>query len=221
MRQPMKLVEDNFRRPAGWAGRAVGHLMAVQHRSLTEWTIDLMGIKPADRILDVGCGGGMAVRLLARHAPQGRVAGIDYSPEMVAQARSRNAAAVARQQVEIRPGNAMDLPYPDQSFDHVCAIETFYFWPDPLRGLAEAARVLRPGGQVTVTLEMSREAADPPTALQRVFGRKFTERQREDGLHIISGAELTDLMVRAGLRDARFDSQPRRSLGWLCARAYR
>jgi len=218
-RTPLRLLEGNFRRPTGSAGRLVGHLMAVQHRTLTVWTIGQMAVRPTERVLDVGCGGGMAVRLLADRARDGVVAGLDYSPEMVDQAARRNAAAVRRGTVEVRHGDAMALPYHDESFDQVCAIETFYFWPDPARGLAEAYRVLRPGGQVTIALEMSREAAADPSLIQRYFGKRFTERSARDGLRILSGAELTGMLVQAGFRDARFAAEPRKSLGWLCAQA--
>jgi ubiquinone/menaquinone biosynthesis C-methylase UbiE len=217
-RTPLRLLEDNFRRPTGSAGRLVGHLMAVQHRTLTVWTIGHMGVRPTDRVLDVGCGGGMAVKLLADRARDGFVAGLDYSPEMVDQAARRNSAGVGRGAVEVRHGDAMALPYDDESFDQVCAIETFYFWPDPMRGLAEAYRVLRPGGQITVALEMSREAAADPSLIQRYFGKRFTERSARDGLRILSGAELTGMLVEAGFRDAGFAAEPGKSLGWLCAR---
>src|SRR5688500_9233403 len=101
LRNPLELLEENFRRPVGPFGRLLGHVMALQHKSLTRWTIDLMKVQPADRVLDVGCGGGMAVKLLAQSANQGFVAGLDYSQDMVAQAARRNAKAIARGQVHI------------------------------------------------------------------------------------------------------------------------
>lgn len=213
---PLETLEDNFRRPTGWWGRAVGHLMALQHRTLTEWAIDRMRVRPYDRVLDVGCGGGMALRLLSRRAWDGRVIGVDYSPDMVEQARARNAEAVRRGRVEVHQGDAMALPFPDGSFDQVCAIETFYFWPDPLRGLREAHRVLRPGGRLTVTLEMSREASGR-TARQRLLGRRFTERSAGQGLAILSGAELEALLREAGFVDTGYAAQPDRSFGWVSA----
>ncbi|MCQ0023879.1 methyltransferase domain-containing protein [Streptomyces somaliensis DSM 40738] len=218
LKKPLEVVETNFRKPNGTAGQLVGHLMTLQHRSLTVWTVEHMEVRRSQRVLDVGCGGGMAVRLLSERAPQGFVAGVDYSIDMVSQAVRRNADAIARGRVEVRHGDSAALPYDDACFDHVSAIETFYFWPDPMRGLAEAHRVLRPGGQVAITLEMSREAAaDDPSLVQRFFGRQFTERSERDGLHILSGAELTGMLAEAGFRDVRFVSEPRRSLGWVCA----
>jgi SAM-dependent methyltransferase len=217
MRRPLELVEDNLRRPTGWAGRLVGHAMALQHRSLTRWAIDQMDVTPFDSVLDMGCGGGMAIKLLSRVTPEGFVAGLDYSQDMVRQACRRNRAAIARARVGIKHGDAMEMPYGDMVFDRVCAIETFYFWPDPARGLEEALRVLKPGGRLTIALEMSKEAAPKSSPLQRYFGRSFTERSARQGLRILSGEELTDLMRRAGFVQTRFVSQPTRSLGWLCA----
>ncbi|MFF3399031.1 class I SAM-dependent methyltransferase [Streptomyces sp. NPDC002659] len=217
LKKPLEVVESNFRQPNGTAGQLVGHLMTLQHRSLTVWAIEHMEVHRSHRVLDVGCGGGMAVKLLSERTPRGFVAGVDYSMDMVSQAVRRNADAIARNRVEIRYGDSGDLPYGDASFDHVSAIETFYFWPDPMRGLAEAHRVLRPGGQVAITLEMSREAGADPSLVQRLFGRRFTERSERDGLHILSGAELTDMLAKAGFEDVRFVCEPRRSLGWVCA----
>jgi ubiquinone/menaquinone biosynthesis C-methylase UbiE len=218
IQRPLKLVEDNFRRPEGWPGQLIGHAMARQHRTLTDWTIGLLNLSPADRVLDVGCGSGMAVGLLAAAASDGFVAGVDYSSDMVRQATRRNAAKVVAGKVELRHGDAMELPYPDGSFDVVCAIETFYFWPDPLRGLQEARRVLRPGGQLAVTLEMSREAGGR-TYRQRFFGERFARRSAEQGLAILSGDELTELVRAAGFPQPRYVAEPDRSLGWLCALA--
>ncbi|GAA3486005.1 MULTISPECIES: class I SAM-dependent methyltransferase [Streptomyces] len=217
LKKPLEVVETNFRQPSGPAGQLVGHLMTLQHRSLTVWAIEHMDVRRSQRVLDVGCGGGMAVKLLAERTPRGFVAGVDYSMDMVTQAVRRNADAIARRRVEIRHGDSAELPYEDASFDHVSAIETFYFWPDPMRGLAEAHRVLRPGGQVAITLEMSREAAADPSLVQRYFGKHFTERSERDGLHILSGAELTGMLSEAGFHDVRFVCEPRRSLGWVCA----
>jgi ubiquinone/menaquinone biosynthesis C-methylase UbiE len=219
IRTPLELVEDNFRKPTGWSGRLVGHAMARQHKPLTVWTIGLMGVQPDDCILDVGCGGGMAVSLLSQVAREGFVAGLDYSPEMVRQATRRNRGAVERGRVEFRQGNAMALPFTEGSFDKVCGIETFYFWPDPLRGLREAYRVLKVGGELAITLEMSKEAAGPTSRIRTYLSRRFVERSTRLGLLICSGAELVEMIRQAGFRDARYVTEPSRSLGWLCALA--
>lgn len=217
LRNPLSALEDNFRRPAGRFGRLLGHVMALQHKSLTRWTIGLMKVEPEDRVLDIGCGGGMAVKLLARSASKGFVSGVDYSHDMVAQARRRNSKAIARGQVQIQHGDAMALPYNDETFDKVCGVETFYFWPDPLRGLQEAHRVLKSGGQLTITLEMSKEVAHQTSRIRRFFTQRYAARAARIGQRICSGHELVAMLKQAGFRHAFYVSEPNRSLGWLCA----
>ena len=217
MFKPLELVEENFRKPTGWFGQVLGHVMAVQHKSLTLWAIELMNVRSGDRVLDVGCGGGMAVKLLSRRAPGGFVAGVDYSSDMVRQATRRNNRRVRHGQVAIELGDAMALPYADRSFDKVCAIETFYFWPDPLRGLREVRRVLKPGGQISVALEMSKESTAQTSAVQRDLSQRYADRSAGLGLSICSGAELVQMLAAAGFRHARYVAQPERALGWVCA----
>ena len=165
-RTPLEAIEHNLERPVGRLGRIVGHVMSVQHRSLTGWTLRLLPLEPAARVLDVGCGSGMAIKLLADGDPTRRVDGIDRSAEMVAMTKRRNASAVAAGRVR-RIGGRPPPRFSDATFDAVTAIETFYFWDDPIRGLEECRRVLRPGGWLAVTLEMTKEAAEQPTALQK------------------------------------------------------
>ncbi|MFE3599107.1 class I SAM-dependent methyltransferase [Streptomyces sp. NPDC059142] len=219
LKGPLELVENNFKQPNGRAGRLIGHVMAKQHRTLTVWAIEHMEVRRSQRVLDIGCGGGMAAKLLSERASQGFVAGVDYSAEMVRQSVRRNVDGVAAGRVEFKQGDAGALPYEDASFDHVSAIETFYFWPDPMRGLSEAYRVLKPGGQVAITLEMSREASDTPTTKQRLLGKRFTERSEREGLRILSGDDLVEMLGKAGFQEARFVSEPLRSFGWVCALA--
>ena len=127
------------------------------------------------------------------------MAGLDYSQEMVRQATQRNGDAVKRGQVEITYGNVRKLPYGEGTFDKVCGIETFYFWPDPLKGLREAHRVLKVGGELAITLEMSKEAAKQTSKLRKYLSQRYAERSARLGLMICSGAELTGMMRRGGV----------------------
>lgn len=217
LNKPLALVEANLRKPTGLFGRMVGHVMAIQHKTLTVWVINQMQIQPTDSILDVGCGGGMAIKLLAQQALQGQVAGVDYSPDMVAQASHRNRHAIRRGQVAIKPGNVASLPYKAAMFDKVCAIESFYFWPDPVGGLREIYRVLKPGGQVAIGLEMSKESSRQTAGLQKQFSQRYSQRSAELGLSICSGEELTAMLAEAGFAETAYSSEPDKSLGWLCA----
>ncbi len=90
------------RRPTGLAGRVIGERMARQHAPETRWTIGLLDLAPADRVLDIGCGAGRAIDLIAARTPRGHVSGVDVSGAMV-RASSHACAAMASQRL---PSNA-------------------------------------------------------------------------------------------------------------------
>ncbi len=147
-----RYIDGQFRRPSGLLGRRIGAGMARDHRPENLWTVDCLDPRPTDHILELGFGPGVAVELLGQRLTTGRVAGIDFSRTMVSAARRRNAAAVRAGRVDLRHGDAAQLPFPDASFDKVFSIHSLYFWPRPVAVLREAARVLKPRGRVGLTI---------------------------------------------------------------------
>ena len=181
--------------------------MSWEHKPITQWALELLNIRPQDHVLDVGCGGGMALKLAASEAVDGRVVGVDYSPEMVAQAQRRNRKRVKAGRVEVQPGRVEDLPFDNEVFDKILAIETFYFWPNPESSLRELRRVLRPGGALGLVLEASRESPN----LESV-----EEGARAMHYELYSGEQVTDLLRSAGYADAWFEVEADKGRGWLC-----
>ena len=130
------------------------------HAPLALWAFEVCPLKDGESVLDVGCGGGgNLVRILER-CPKSRADGIDYSEESVA--CSRKAAKKYADRCSILCGDAMQLPYQDETYDRAVSFESIYFWPDPVRGLKEICRVLKQGGKVMIASEMT----DPYTAEQ-------------------------------------------------------
>ncbi len=108
-------------------------------------------VKRGDAVLDVACGTGFATRSAAIVAgPTGRVVGSDINAGMVEMARS--VPPVAGSEVTWQEASALDLPFADDEFDAVTCQQGAQFFPDVPAGLAEMARVTRPGGYLAATM---------------------------------------------------------------------
>ncbi|SPH18233.1 Demethylrebeccamycin-D-glucose O-methyltransferase [Defluviimonas aquaemixtae] len=208
----MKLLDSfigrQIRRPSGVPGWLLGHLMANEHKALVDWMLEAVQIGRTDSVLDVGCGGGMTLKTLHSLARDGFVAGVDYSPAMVKQARQRNRRAIENDGMAVLLGDVEALPFGDASFDVVCGVETFYFWPDPGAGLREIFRVLKPRGTVALVMDISKKSPDSPVP------EDLAQRM---GFHVYSGEEMKELLTDAGFGDVTIKSRPDRAKGWLCA----
>ena len=199
------VVGAQTRKPNGLLGRWMGLLMNWRHRPLSKWTIGLMKIQPDDFVLDIGCGGGMAIKEITKIATNGFVAGVDYSETMVQQALKHNAAAVCATRVEIKNGSISNLPFKDGSFDKAYAIESFNFWPDPVAGLKEVYRILKPRGLIAIATGWSKEIPNQ---------RKYTAMARKMRFSLYSGAEMVDMLTAAGFPQTQFEFKA--SKNWLC-----
>ena len=103
---------------------------------------------PDHRVLDLGCGAGFDTLLAAQMVgPNGKVIGVDMTPEMIAKARN-NAENLGLMNVEFVLGEIEDLLLPDASFDLVISNGVFNLCPDKPRVLGEVFRVLKPGGRL-------------------------------------------------------------------------
>jgi ubiquinone/menaquinone biosynthesis C-methylase UbiE len=144
------------RKPRGWLGRRVVHAMNLGHSAMTTWGLRQIVPTKDAAILDIGCGGGSTVRKLAAMVPEGRVVGLDYSEASVAVSRATNAREIEAGRVQIELGSVAVLPFADNTFDLVTAIETHYYWPDLPANVGEVYRVLKPGGTFAIIAETYR-----------------------------------------------------------------
>ncbi len=142
------LLRDSFGRPKGLLGKIGGFILARTNRKCAAWVVDILDVKPDNRVLEIGFGPGVGLELLARQAPMAKVFGVDVSEEMFRQATARNRAAIARGQMELRLGPAENLPFSDQRFDKALSINSLHIWSDPNAGLREVWRVTKPGGRI-------------------------------------------------------------------------
>jgi demethylmenaquinone methyltransferase / 2-methoxy-6-polyprenyl-1,4-benzoquinol methylase len=138
-------------------------MTAGMHHRWRERAVDLSGVGPGDRALDVATGtGDLAIALKRRVGPSGEVIGSDFSDQMLELARRKTS------DVKFEWGNALELPYEDGSFDAVTVGFGARNFSDLPRGLAEMARVTRPGGRVVV-LEITTPQRPPLSWFFRIW----------------------------------------------------
>ena len=158
-------------------------------------TIEQMGLCRDDRVLDIGCGDGGVCRLLSPLCPEGSVAGLDISDGMIRLAREQS---VGFENVLYAPGAAEEIPWAEDYFTRIVAIESAYYWPSPETALREIFRVANFGAEIFLLLNLYeenphahhwREGFDPP-------------------LHLKSAAEWIEILKNAGFNRVESEQLP-------------
>ena len=196
-------------KPTGWLGRFVLWNMNSRHSRVTDWGLSNVSIRKQDTILDVGCGGGRTVNKLAASARQGKVYGLDFSDAAVAVAAKTNRQWIDMGRVEIREGSVSDLPFADETFDVVTAVETHFWWPDLPHDMREVLRVLKPNGTLVIIAEIYRGAKTKTATLAEKY-------LPLSGMKLLTVSEHQDLFRNAGYTDVQVIEQSDK--GWICAR---
>ena len=150
------VVVAQCRKPRWLPGRLILMGMNRSHLALTRWGLAGVDVATNATILDVGCGGGRTIQTLASLAPTGIVHGVDYAAASVAAARRTNARSIEEGRVDIQLASVSALPFPQDAFDLVTAVETHYYWPSLIDDLREVLRVLKPGGTLVIVAEAYR-----------------------------------------------------------------
>ena len=125
-----------------------------------EWAADVLAPGPGDRVLEVGCGHGVAVSLVCERLTSGRITAIDRSPKMIEMAARRNREHVAQGRAVLQAVALEDADFGDERFDKVFAFNVAPFWLQPREALATVGRHLAPGGAVYVFWDARRMAGD-------------------------------------------------------------
>jgi ubiquinone/menaquinone biosynthesis C-methylase UbiE len=188
---------ENFRKPQGWGGRLLLASMNIGHSGVSQWGLNQLAIRPADHILDIGCGGGINVARMLKRAVKGKVCGLDYSQVCVDKTKGLNRKAVREGRAEVRLGSVSENPWPDHSFDVVTAFETIYFWPDFAKDLLEVRRVLKPGGTFFICNEMNRPEEGKTPYLFWIKKLNMKTYTASDFRSYLTGAGFTDVDIRA------------------------
>ncbi len=170
-------------------------------RALTE----LAEIRDGERVLDVACGTGIVARHAAeRVGARGSVVGLDLNEEMLNVARTVSAGI--RPAIEWRRGSAMELPFPDETFDAVCCEQGIQFFSDPAKALAEMRRVMAPSARAAVSVCRPIEYSPAYVELAGLLDRFVSPRagaMMRSPFSPWNVDELGGLFRKAGFQDVR------------------
>lgn len=173
-----------------------------QAEYLVPWVhpgIDYAGCR---HVLEVGCGVGAQLRILARRFPGTRFTGVDISPEQIATARVLLKEEIASGQVTVAEGSAYALPFAAESFDGAFFCWFFEHLADPLAALRESLRVLSKGAVIHATEVFNAGVhVDPPREALSEYWSRFNDLQRDFGGHPDIGIRLGNLARDAGLTE--------------------
>jgi ubiquinone/menaquinone biosynthesis C-methylase UbiE len=180
------------RKPTGFFGKLYARGMAWGHRSFYKNAAKALNLQPDDRYLEIGFGSGLFIKKYASHVS--RIAGLDYSEDMVTLASSINKDLIESGKAEFKQGDVFALPWSDNEFSAIVAIETFFFWTEPEASLKEIFRVLEPQGRLV--LEMAYNKDD---------GRDHTKDLKKYNFTLYTGDEMTTLLKQSGFSDIHVD----------------
>jgi len=197
---------SQVRKPDRYFGRLFAWIMNQGHSAMTDWGLSHVAIETHFQILDVGCGGGRTVSKLAALANNGAVFGIDYADGSIAASRSLNQKLIDAGHVFIQKASVSQLPFQDDKFDLVTAIETQYYWPDPLHDMREILRVMKPGAKLVVIAELYKGGKHDKVSWPVMWLL---------GSSHLSVDEHRNLFLSAGYEHIEIAEE--RNKGWICA----
>jgi SAM-dependent methyltransferase len=202
-----KLIDGFFKKarcPHGIGRNLVLLSMNFAHRGLSKWGLSFLAIKDGDNILDIGCGGGAAIALMAGKGA--KAYGVDHSGVSVEKSLAKNRDAVRNGRVEIQVADALRLPFSGETFTLVTAFETIYFWENIQECFRRIQRLLRPGGRFAIALE-GWKGGNGEVNCPKVFVDNLP-------MNLYSEGELRELLLAAGFDSASsLKGMPRK---WLC-----
>jgi arsenite methyltransferase len=196
-------LAGQFARPSGWLGRRlIGPWLDRIGATMNAFVLAQLAPEGDDDLLEIGFGGGDLIARALR-VTDGRITGIDVSDAMVKRASRRFRREIASGRVRLLRGSVEATSLPDSAVDRACSVNNIYFWPDPAAGMAELARVVRPGGRLAIAFE-------PPEELRKWPGHRH-------GFRLFEEAEVRALMDKAGFGDLRVaEGRGRRPDRFLC-----
>jgi len=188
-----------------WNAELYQHSSALQFR-LGLMTIERLGPRDGERILDVGCGNGRVTIELAKRIPGGRVTGVEVSAEMAAKARE-NIASSGITNAEIVNINALDINF-DSEFDTVFSNSAIHWIPDLKTMYRLIHRALRPGGRIMIQTGLREKNSLSMTVLSLLVMAPYVSRFSDLKLpwRFLTEEENRELLERTGFSEIDLES---------------
>ena len=174
------------RKPHGDEGFETIENMNENHREISEFAFGIVNVGKNDRILDIGCGGGMNIEKFLK-LTDSNVDGLDYSEVSVEASIKQNRKAVDDGRCRIIQADVQDMPIDDEEYDLVSAFETIYFWPEIGESFKEVSRVIKPNGQFMIAQGTDGNHPDDEMWLATV-----------EGMHVYTATDLEKYLLDAG-----------------------
>ena len=173
-------------KPHGEDGVETIKNMNENHRPISEFAFECVNVEKTDKILDIGCGGGVNIEKFLKLTTN-NVDGLDYSEVSVKESIKRNQKAVDDKKCKIIQADVSQMPIEDETYNLVSAFETIYFWPDIQNTFKEVSRIIKPGGQFMMAQGTDGNHPDDEKWLNSV-----------EGMTVYTASELEKYLIDAG-----------------------
>jgi ubiquinone/menaquinone biosynthesis C-methylase UbiE len=190
----LKAIAGQLRQPSGEYAIQVGEKMNEGNLHINLNTFEALHLVTGDNILEIGMGNGYFVKNILLADSSIKYTGCDFSEIMVDEARKQNESFIASGQAEFHNADASELPFDTDFFDKVFSINTIYFWNNPQIVLAEIWRILKPKGQLTISVR-------PKSIMEHYPFVKY-------GFKIFTKEDLTELISKNNFKVINIIEKP-------------
>ena len=198
-----KFLARQLGNPSGIFGRLVlAPLWNQRNSTLNDAAFDCLALRPHDRVLEVGFGGGYLIGRMAAVVTEGFLAGVDVSPAMVAVCQKRFRPLIEAGTLELKCATATALPYPPGSFTKVCSVNSIFYWENVPQAISELGRVLEENGMLVMCFTCKTSLEDKQFA--------------QHGLALYEDDQIGPMMEAAGFRAVSVTRASDRHREFLC-----
>ena len=184
--EEFKIMAQQLRKPEGEGGLKVGKTMNLGNLQMNMQSIKELNTTTNEHILEIGMGNGFFVKDILTPVESVKYTGCDFSQAMIDEASNINKEFINRGQAKFNLANAEELPFKNETFDKVLTVNTLYFWDSITGVFNEIKRVLKPGGELVITIRPKEEMDNYPIT-------KY-------GFKTFNKPDLTTLLVENGFK---------------------